>query len=274
MRHRLLIGGDWAELDADLSNRLLAPEERGGIVPGLSLIDPVYGQTSGAAYGLDQFPASLRSLSFERYGLYLQDQIDLNDRWNVLLGLRWDEFDDANVTSGDRFSDSGYSYRIGTSYALSDCVRAYAVHATGFVPQDPGSQDPLTPNWALNFSYAYNDTRVTEATGSITNAVGRRFVNAPEHQAGLWTRYDFDSINSAIAGGFDYVDERISFNNQKVRSYVVFDLSWQTRINNWLLQANIKNLFDKTYAQSGFLSRTGHFPGEPRRFYLLATLDF
>lgn len=348
--HKVLFGGDWGELTADLSNRILAPIEAGGIVPGISLRDPVYGTTSGAAYNLEQFPASLRSLEFERYGLYVQDQIELSSRWNILAGLRWDEFDDANVTAGDSFSDSGYSYRLGSTYAITPSVRLYGVYATGFVPQSPGSQDvlaggpfdpeesrlseiglktslfsdrlaintavyriirenvlqpdpsgdsgndgvddlipvgevtsegveidllgDLTPNWALNFSYAYNDTRVTEATGRIRNSVGSRFVNAPEHQAGLWTRYDFAAINSAIAGGFDYVDDRISFNNQRVRAYTVFDLSWQTRLNNWLLQANIKNLFDKTYAQSGFLERTGHFPGEPRRFYASATLEF
>lgn len=348
--HRLLLGSDWSELEAEFFNRLLNPEERGGIVPGLSLVDPVYGQTSGAAYNLEQFPASTRDQRFERYGVYLQDQIELSPDWNVLAGLRWDGFDDANLTTGDQFDDSGFSYRLGTSYALTDAIRAYAVYATGFVPQSPGSQDPLvggpfdpeesilteiglktrlfadrvavnvaayrivrenvlqpdpagdrggdglddqipvgevtsegfefdllgdlTPNWALNFSYAYNDTRVTEATGSIGNAVGDRFVNAPEHQAGLWTRYDFRGINSAIAGGFDYVDDQISFNNQKVRSYVVFDLSWQTRWNDWLFQANVQNLFDETYAVSGFLERTGHFPGEPRRVYLSATLEF
>ncbi|MFP4335163.1 MAG: TonB-dependent siderophore receptor [Wenzhouxiangella sp.] len=350
VNHRVLFGGDWAELSAELSNRLLAPEELGGIVPGISLRNPVYGTVSAADYNLEQFPAAARQLEFERYGLYLQDQIELGERWNVLAGLRWDQFEDANLSAGDQFKDSGFSYRIGSTYALTPSIRAYGVYATGFVPQSPGSQDPLvggpfdpersrltevgmksrffsdrlainvaayrivrenilqpdpagdqgddglddliavgevtsegveidflgdlTPNWALNVSYAYNDTRVTEATGSISNSVGGRFVNAPEHQVGLWTRYDFPAINSAIAGGVDYVDDQISFSNQRVRSYTVFDLSWQTRFEDWLIQANVKNLFDKTYAQSGFLSRTGHFPGEPRRLYLTATLEF
>lgn len=350
VKHRILVGGDWADVSADFSNRLLAPQESGGIVPGISLPNPVYGTVSAADYNLSQFPASTFQSEFESLGLYIQDQIELSERWNVLAGLRWDQFDEANVSGGDQFDDSGVSYRIGSTFALTPSHRAYAVYATGFVPQSSSSQDPLIggpfdpersrltevglrsrffsdrlamnvaayrivrenilqpdpagdrgndglddlvavgevtsegieidflgdlgPNWALNFSYAYNDTRVTEATGSITNAVGDRFVNAPQHQAGLWTRYDFPAINSAIAGGVDYVDEQISFSNQRVRSYTVFDLSWQTRFDRWLVQANIKNLFDKTYAQSGFLSRTGHFPGEPRRFYVSATLEF
>ena len=30
----------------------------------------------------------------------------------------------------------------------------------------------------------------------------------------------------------------------------------------------VDNLLDKTYAASGFISRTGHFPGEPRSAFL------
>ena len=37
---------------------------------------------------------------------------------------------------------------------------------------------------------------------------------------------------------------------------------------------NVKNLFDKVYAASGFSERTGHFPGEPRRVYVQAAYAF
>jgi iron complex outermembrane receptor protein len=30
----------------------------------------------------------------------------------------------------------------------------------------------------------------------------------------------------------------------------------------------VDNLFDETYAASGFIDRTGHFPGEPRSVFL------
>lgn len=349
-QHRVLFGGDYAELDTFLFNRLVPPQEAGGPVPGIALVDPVYGTTSAADYDLASFDPSLRDQEFTRYGMYLQDQIELGDRWSVLAGLRWDRFDDANISTGESFSDDGFSFRLGSSYELTDGIRGYAVAATGFVPQSPGSQDPLaggpfdpeestlyeaglkmrllddrvalnlagyrivrenilqpdpagdpgndgvedlvpvgevtsdgfeanllgdiTPHWAINVSYAYNDARVTEATGSIRNSVGDRFVNAPENQFGLWTRYDFPAIDSAIAGGVEFVDDQISFNDQRVRGYTIYDLSWQTRVDEWLIQLNIKNLFDKVYAESGFLARTGHFPGEPRRAYLSLTHEF
>ncbi len=122
----------------------------------------------------------------------------------------------------------------------------------------------ITDNWTFQANYAYNDARISSGPpGSIGLAVGNRFPNAPEHAAGLWTRYEIGALNSAIAGGIDYVGERISISDQKVKSYTTVDLSWITELDPWKFQVNIRNLFDKEYAASGFIQRTGHFPGEP-----------
>lgn len=133
----------------------------------------------------------------------------------------------------------------------------------------------LTDHWVLNLAYAYNDARVIDAgSNGITNSSGGRFANAPRNKLGLWTRYDLPAIASAIGFGMDYTDERISIEGQRVKPYTIFDLSWQTQWNSWKFQANIKNLFDKVYAASGFIERNGHFPGEPRRLYLQAAYTF
>jgi iron complex outermembrane receptor protein len=124
----------------------------------------------------------------------------------------------------------------------------------------------LTDRWTLQANYAYNDTRITGGSpGSLTNSVGDEFVNAPDHAFGLWTRYELPMWSSAIAGGLDYVGERISFSGQDVKDYMTFDASWITTLDSgWQFQLNVRNLFDKEYAASGFIERTGHFPGEPR----------
>lgn len=134
----------------------------------------------------------------------------------------------------------------------------------------------LTDNWVLNASYAYNDTRITDTVpGQIIDwSAGDRFPNAPKHQFGLWTRYELPFLQSSIGAGMDYVSERISMSNQRIKPYTVFDLSWQSHWQQWTLQVNVKNLFDKTYAASGFLDRTGHFPGEPRRIYARVSYSF
>jgi outer membrane receptor protein involved in Fe transport len=43
--------------------------------------------------------------------------------------------------------------------------------------------------------------------------------------------------------------------------YSVFDMSGTTTWQNTQFQLNVKNLFDKEYAVSGFSERNGNFPG-------------
>lgn len=128
----------------------------------------------------------------------------------------------------------------------------------------------LTPDWVLTASYAYNDARITADNGRtiLTNSVGDRFANAPEHTLGFWTRYQFPELGLALALGGDYVDVRQSLSNQKVRPYLVFDASIIYTTGPWRALVRIDNLTDEVYAASGFIDRTGHFPGEPRSVFL------
>lgn len=153
--------------------------------------------------------------------------------------------------------------------------------ALGLVRSDGFELDllaDLTRRWVLNLAYGYNDARVLEgdpaAAGNTAGAGSDRFANAPRHKLGLWTRYDLPALASSIAVGADHVGDRVSLDGQAVKAYTIFDASWQTQWRDWTFQANVKNLFDKVYAASGFIERTGHFPGEPRRVYLQARYSF
>ncbi|SJN58164.1 Ferrichrome-iron receptor precursor [Vibrio ruber DSM 16370] len=133
----------------------------------------------------------------------------------------------------------------------------------------------LTANWVANLSYAYNDTLVKQGDEQFSNrTVGKRFANAPHNQLGLWTRYHFPAIDSSIGFGADYVSEQLTQDAQKVKSFTVYDMSWQTLWHDWKFQLNVKNLFDKSYAVSGFTEATGSFVGERRRVYLQADYSF
>ncbi|MEL0622255.1 TonB-dependent receptor [Marinomonas arenicola] len=127
----------------------------------------------------------------------------------------------------------------------------------------------ITKRWLANISYAYNDVKVTD-----TDDAYRYEANMPHHQLGVWTRYDFPSITSSIGFGADYVSTQKNRDNQTVKSYTVYDASWQTVWEDWKFQANIKNLFDKKYAISGFTETIGSYVGERRRVYLSASYDF
>lgn len=135
----------------------------------------------------------------------------------------------------------------------------------------------LTDDWVLTVAYAYNDTRITKTNGltAITNAVpGGRFANAPRHKLGFWTRYQFPKPGLALAFGGDYVSKRLSLSNQPVNPYVIFDGSVTWTHGPWEIRARIDNIFDKTYAASGFNDRGGHFPGEPRSAFVEASYRF
>lgn len=135
----------------------------------------------------------------------------------------------------------------------------------------------ITRDWVLTMTYAYNDTRITKDNGrtAITNAVaGGRFANAPKHKLGFWSRYQWPDLGLAVALGGDYVSRRISLSNQTVDPYFVWDGSVTYTRGPWEFRLRVDNLFDKTYAVSGFNDRGGHFPGEPRSAFVEAEYRF
>ncbi|WP_283709120.1 TonB-dependent siderophore receptor [Pseudoalteromonas prydzensis] len=134
----------------------------------------------------------------------------------------------------------------------------------------------VTERLVITASYAYNDTRIVEQSEKFSaQASGSdKFANAPQNTAGLWTRYELPQLHSSIAAGLDYVDEQVSLDGYKVQPYTVYNMAWKTEYQQWIWQLSVKNVFDKEYASSGFITRAGHFPGEPRRVYLSAKYTF
>lgn len=135
----------------------------------------------------------------------------------------------------------------------------------------------ITPRWVANISYTYNDVEASDI--SEDNTVYRILANNPNHQVGLWTRYEFPEVSSSIALGAEYVGERTDRTTTyddpyTIQPYTIYDLSWQTQWEDWKFQANIKNLLDEEYALAGFNEVSGAVVGERRRVYLKASYDF
>ncbi|OBX17890.1 TonB-dependent receptor [Erythrobacter sp. QSSC1-22B] len=165
-----------------------------------------------------------------------------------------------NILQTDPLGDTGND-------GVDDLVSLGEITSKGF---ELDIAADITPDWVLTLAYGYNDTRITgdNGGGGFSNAIGDRFANAPEHQLGFWTRYQFPAQGLAVALGGDYVSDRISISDQPVNDYIVFDASliYETGPVRALLR--VDNLFDATYAASGFIDRTGHFPGAPRSVFL------
>jgi len=349
MTHQWLVGGDYFTVDTDYD--YLRARFEADNVRNLDVFQPNYGETDPSSYDLtDLNPDGVES---ERYGLYIQDYVRLTERWSLMAGLRYNDFEDTDEASGFVYADDDIAPRAGLIFRPVDSASLYLNYSESFNPAGlgdqadvaedgrlspesgiqyelgwkqqwldgavlttvalyqitkedvaqanpadtgPGDGNPallalgevesqgvevtlvgdLTERLAVTANYAYNDVEVVEgvAGDSISNTFGdgREFANAPEHQVGVWMRYALPSLNSALAFGADYVSEQTSLSGQTVKPYTVFDASWTTAWQRFDLQLNVRNLFDEEYAVSGFIDRTGHFPGAPRE--ILAQLRY
>lgn len=185
--------------------------------------------------------------------------------------------------------------RIQSTLAVYRIVRKNLLQATGEDPEGDGFDNSvlfgevtskgveidiaadITPNWVLTLNYGYNDAKVTQDNGNttITNSLpDGSFVNAPKHMLGFWTRYQIPQAGLAFALGGDYVSKRFSFSGQPVNPYFVFDASVNWNRGPFEVRLRVDNLFDKTYAASGFNDRGGHFPGKPRSAFIEAGYRF
>ena len=345
--HQILFGGDFHDVEAEYD--YLRARYEGDGVANLNIFALNYGITDPASY-------QLRDLNRDgadrtRNSFYWQDSIEFNEQWGLMIGARWDEFEEVNKQNGNQYDDSDVSMRAGLTYkphsdstvyinysesfnpvsandfdngadqldpttakqieigakkswfngAMLTTLALYQIDKENLVFANPDFVDEIeTPNQpkVINFgliesegleltlvgdvsanisltaNYAYNDTNIIEGVTNNDSSTGE-FVNAPKHQAGIWARYNIDSLNSSLAFGVDYVSEQISFSGQRVKPFTVFDGSWTTQINEQtLISVNVNNLFDKEYAVSGFNERNGHFPGDPREIVVQLTHDF
>lgn len=346
VEHQLLFGGDYHDVDTKYDYYKARGTKQG--VGNLDIYTLNYGETDPSTYTLKKQKRD--GLENTRYSFYLQDMMMLSDNWSVMLGGRFDHFEETNKYSKNQYSDSDVSFRVGSSYKPTEEMSLYANYSQSFNPVSadnfekgvgelkPTTGDQIevgakkewfggkilttlavyhiekenlvhpndeyidkdtTPNvpQVLNFglvesdgaefvlvgditddlsitaNYAYNDTKIIK--GRDRNALpNNNYVNAPKHQAGLWFRYNIDSIDSSFAFGADHVSEQFSFSQQRVKPYTVFDMSWTTRWDDILFSLNVNNIFDKEYAVSGFSERNGHFPGDPREIIAQLTYSF
>lgn len=88
----------------------------------------------------------------ETAAVYLQDQIHIGERWQLIAGLRFERFamDFRNNRSAVRIktTDTKFSPRAGVIYSPSDDVSLYASYAESFVPRAGEQLASLTPSTA------------------------------------------------------------------------------------------------------------------------------
>jgi iron complex outermembrane receptor protein len=147
MQHRLLVGADYDRFENSLFILRYRP---GGIPAGtdISTLDPaayLLLDVFNPVYG--QYPIPVASPNTDRVedlvgaGIYIQDHIDVTDKFQVRFGLRWDDFEQdltnlrAVPVTTVTTSDTRVSPQLGAVYLLNDGVSFYGSYGEGFRQQ-------------------------------------------------------------------------------------------------------------------------------------------
>jgi iron complex outermembrane receptor protein len=101
----------------------------------INILKPVYSGLPTAC--ITPIPDTWRYTSNDSRGVYLQDRVDLGERWKIVGALRWESFD---ITQKDRrkliadqsVSDKAITSMVGLIYQPSTSWSIYASRATSF----------------------------------------------------------------------------------------------------------------------------------------------
>ncbi|WP_440874276.1 TonB-dependent siderophore receptor [Thalassotalea sp. PLHSN55] len=133
-QHNVLIGADGYDYELhSIQERWRTAWGSGDATYSINAYNPVYGQTAPATS-----PTQDNLEKQKAFGLYLQDQMALTQRVNLLVGVRFDEFEQdlINNFNGTLVSQSKSEVnpRIGVSYDMDNGVSIYSNYAEGFRP--------------------------------------------------------------------------------------------------------------------------------------------
>ena len=128
--HTLLAGFEYIDGTRDTSSYRAS-------LASIDIYNPVYGAVPGPFAFQEK-----ASYDLESYSFYLQDQIDLTDHWKLLLGARYDDTRQDNVTTNADYQNTltkvdptKVSPRLGVVYQPLDWIALYASYSTSFTPQ-------------------------------------------------------------------------------------------------------------------------------------------
>ncbi|MGF1540839.1 MAG: TonB-dependent siderophore receptor [Pleurocapsa sp.] len=191
--------------------------------------------------------------------------------------------------------ERGTQYEIGVKGEFGDfstTIAAYEITKTNITRTDPLDPDfsipigevksrgiefdvagELVSGWNIIASLFFNDAFIS--VGDEFNPEDDTLINAPGSGASLWTSYEIQKGNLQGLGfgaGLFYVGdvEAEIPNDFVIPSYVRADASLFYDRDNWRVQLNFKNLFNKEYIESSQNTRL-IYPGAP--FTVLGTVS-
>lgn len=197
--HHLLFGVDAYDFELDqVQNRFrppsLASNPTAAQQYAIDVLSPVYGQTQPVPGTFTSTLETQRS-----YGFYVQDQVDLTDRWKFMVGFRYDDFDqdltNRIASSTGRQDVTATSPRAGFVFEPNDQVSLFVSYAEGFRPNS-GSN-------AAGVAFEPEDSTSYEVGSKFEIASGRLAGSVALYKAEKSNILTSDPINAgfSIAAG-------------------------------------------------------------------------
>jgi iron complex outermembrane receptor protein len=223
IKHNLLFGVDAFKFD---DRRIQYRRNPSATNPyAIDIYNPVYG---GVA---DPMTLSINTQSNQRaYGLYAQDQMDLSEKWKMLLGVRRDSAEQSvtnyrvNVTT--KQSPDATSPRVGLVYQPNKQLSLYTTAGRAFRPNDGVSLEnqAFAPEKSKSYEIGAkydNDRlsgtlavyRITKQNVLTTNPINTDFALAAGEVASKGVELDVSGEivrNLKLSASYAYTDARVT----------------------------------------------------------------
>lgn len=168
LTHNLLVGGDAYIYEFDKVQLRWRPDA-GDTRYTLNVFDPVYG---GPKPELTPLTHTLEEQ--DAWGVYIQDQVDLSEKWKMLVGARFDDFgqDVTDLQNGgvSSQSQSAVNPRAGLVYEISPMSSLYASYSEGFRPNSGSDFQSVVFDPETSISYEVG-AKLGTADGRISSTI-------------------------------------------------------------------------------------------------------
>lgn len=143
--HQLLFGMDIHNVDTEY-NYFRARYEADGVA-NLNIFALNYGLTDPSTYNLTDLNRD--GVDSDRYGIYIQDVMKLNEKWTLITGLRYDHFKEYNKETDYSYSDNDTTPRVALTYQPTDDLSLYVNYSESFNPVSSGDQEDVSNEGSL-----------------------------------------------------------------------------------------------------------------------------
>jgi catecholate siderophore receptor len=173
----------------------------------------------------------------------ITQQVEPEKFENYEFGVKWNIRHNISLTSA--------LYRLNrTNTRATDpndptrIIQTGSQRTNGF---EVGVNGNLNDKWSMVGGYAYQDAFITSATAAA--AAGKRVAQVPHHSFTLWNKYQ---VLPRLGVGLGLVNRSDMFatidNSVRLPGYTRADAAvYYTFNENWRLQANVENVFNRRY---------------------------